>query len=323
MKEPRAIDTKSRVATRAHLSDRLPPASPVRGGLAPLQTGTRRGGDETGAATTYAEATQSFIRSAADVPPRHTEPRGAPVVSPPFTATSSLQHGAHAGVGEADSGFFSRVRAEERRDDEARHGLDSVPSRSGAGRMQRTVDIMRRRENDPTFAPSRESYEAVDRRTPNGIPPPTRLESVRFTYAMPRSSHQMDYKAPEGQVPAALSPLFGTQRRVITECATSRDLFYATTKARAAVLPGYMSHVPGDEGTLSMMQGEHDVLRRYAQAGHMAAAKPGSIAAPVRERSAAAKAATSQGFYLEQAVSSPNETVLNRIKCGKKSAVLN
>eukprot|EP00744_Colponema_vietnamica_P009686 GILI01013748.1.p1 GENE.GILI01013748.1~~GILI01013748.1.p1 ORF type:complete len:322 (-),score=26.35 GILI01013748.1:74-1006(-) len=310
MQQPRLVDIKSKVSTRTNLATRLAPTSTQ---TQQANASGKRGMDE----TTYSVATQnSYIRTGEDVPKRVHEPRLDMGHTAVFDAKSTTQKSAHSGVSATDPSFYSRARVEERKDDEVRHGLDTIPTRSGAGRMQRTVDIMRKRENEPSLAPPTQSYETIERRQQNGVPPPTKLETVRFTYAMPKSTQQLDYRTPVGQIPQGLSQAYATQRRAITESASSKDLFYSTTKATETVLPGYMAHIPSDEGTAAKLHGDSDVLRHHAQNGHIAAKSSLEL---MHVRSPQGNQRTTQGFYLEQAVSSPEERLLNKPRIGKRT----
>jgi hypothetical protein len=321
LKETKPLSLKTGVSTRVSISDRLNSAQSEA--PAANKWSMKRGVDQ----TVYSESTKAFVSSAADIPIRMKEPRlGAQGSegSKLFAVTTCQSNTDSYVQGGRDPSFFSRARRAEQVDDSMRHTLDTIPTRSGASHNQRTVDIMRKREECAELKPPKETFMIPPRRPLNGEPPKTALESVRFTYTVPDSSQQLDFKQPSSIIPSHLGQKMNIQRRALSETASARDMFPGTAKSRADILPGYLAHVPADESNIAKLHGETDVLRAYTKAGASVSGSS-SLAklARISGRSASDKIKTSQGFYLEQAASAGNEKSLNKVAFGKKTAVLN
>ena len=319
LKETKPLSLKTGVSTRVSISDRLTPAQTD---VKPNKWSTKRGVDQ----TVYSETSNAYVSSAADVPARRKEPRleVANGETKLFASTTGQTNTDSYVVGGRDTSFFSRARRAEQLDDSMRHTLDTIPTRSGASHNQRTVDIMRKREENAELKPPKETYSIPTRRPLNGEPPRTALESVRFTYTVPDSSQQIDFKQPNTLIPTQLGQKMNVQRRALSETASARDMFPGTAKSRADILPGYLAHVPADESNMAKLHGETDVLRAYTKAG-ASVSGTSSLAklARITGRSPSDKVKTSQGFYLEQAASAGQEKGLNKVKFGKKTAELN
>lgn len=316
--ETKPLCLKTGVNSRVGISDRLPPQEPESTNKWSVKRGVGQ--------TMYTASSNAFISSAADIPTRKKEPRlGGSSGGRTFVGLTTGQANADAYIGGGrDTSFYSRARQVEHHDDSKRHTLDSIPTRSGASHNQRTVDIMRKREENPELKPPKESFSIPPRRPLNGEPPKTALEKVRFTYTVPNSSQQIDFQEPSGVLPAHLGQTMNVQRRALSETASSRDLFPGTAKSRADILPGYLAHVPSDESNIAKLKGDADILRLYTKAG-ASVSGTSSLAklARMSGRSADDKAKTAQGFYLQQAASATKEKSLNKVLFGKKTAVLN
>eukprot|EP00758_Cryptobia_borreli_P002290 Tbor_TRINITY_DN2920_c0_g1::TRINITY_DN2920_c0_g1_i1::g.1201::m.1201 len=314
------LSLKTGVNTRTPLSERLEPiqSKPVD---VFKSYSYKKGMDS----STYSQASVgSYVQSATDIPKREKEPGlGVTMDLSERTKYSVKTAGLNSTYGAVEIGcdptFFSRIRRIEREDDAIRHGLETIRTRSGASQMQRTVDIMRKRETHPDFNPPKEKFSTIQRRSLNGVPHATALEKVRFTYEMPNSSHQNDFRIPMGYLPLELDQCNNVQRRIISETASGKAMFTGTPKSRADVLPGYMAHVPSNISNFRQIQGDADVLRAYSRSGiSIGAPSTSKPQRPLKDR-----LLTIQGNALEQAMYSTEEKGLNKVKFGIKTAVFN
>jgi hypothetical protein len=259
--------------------------------------------------TSYTAAMTSTIRSASDVPPRGKEVTAtSSVTAGAFDAASTMHSATSAQLRNGlQEHFYSDVRQIERRDDDCRT--------LGKG-SQRTVDIMLKRETDPTMQPPPQEFLRTVRRTPADVLPPVSVaQMVQCTHLGKPSTHQIDFQAPAVRLPGSLDTTFTTQSKIVSGTGSAHDLFYGTPKARGEVIPGYMGHCPAAPCNISAIKGEtNEIQRPHAKCSVNLASSSGSnTGKEARERSPECRASTMAGFYLEQAVgATKKELSLNR-----------
>jgi hypothetical protein len=265
--------------------------------------------------TSYAEASCAYIRCSADAPPRaHEQKPLIESLAPKFTAKTCQQVCQEAVAAPPPANFFSKVRQVEKCDDDNRGGVTIAPTRSGAAHNLRNVDIMRKREQDANLAPPKTEFKFVPKRSKNGIPPPTAAESVHFTHLSPLSSNQAEYQSPSALRSLTEDRAKSSVQRALTECASTKEMFAGTPKARSDLPPGYMGHVPAHRRNLSLLHGDADDLRMYTKnsinVSHPSAGQA-SKQSLFAGRSKAARMQTVMGFTLEEAAEDKTERAMN------------
>jgi hypothetical protein len=253
--------------------------------------------------TTYAEATQAYVRSGSDVPPRANERSFMNTISDDtarnatFDATATTKLATMGYCEREDESFYSRVRVLERRDDDARHSLEDPKTRSGAAKNLRCSAIQVKREHDPELAPEPLHFKKVERARPNATVTNSgiMLGAARSASAGPAavcsphsfsasssfgkanflasgSTHTLDYPDPRTSIANANATLNATMGktllasdRALVENATSHDLFAGTAKAAQDVCSGYMGHVPAHPSNVSRVNGSGDVRRAHTK----------------------------------------------------------
>lgn len=337
--EEKPVKLKTMISTRAALDTRCAPIQSkhinsktigggLNGSMASLVLSSTSGSDTQGTTaaaakstsivvmpkrqceeTSYTAAMTSTIHSGADVPPRGKE----------ITATSLVQAGAFDGASTMHSAtsqqlrnglqehFYSDVRQRERQDDDCRT--------LGKG-SQRTVDIMLKRETDPTMQPPALDFIRTVRRTPADVLPPISIaQMVQCTHLGKPSTQQIDYQPPAARIPGALDTTFTTQSKALSDNGSAHDLFYGTPKARPEVIPGYMGHCPTAPCNMAALKGEAtEIQRPHAKCSVNLASSSGSnTGKEIRGKSPECRASTMTGFYLEQARgATKTEYALNR-----------
>lgn len=294
--------------------------------------------------TTYATASQSFVRSATDVPKRITErdfysdQAEAPRFE--FDGTTVTREATQSYAGGDDTAFFSRVRKVERNDDDARHSVEDPKTRSGAAKNLRCSAIQNKREQDPTFAPLPMHFQRVPLVRPNPLTAAGGASAPigKACLQVAGSTQQLDFPDPRVVAEQARAVLAFKQGRTLlasdralVEGASSKDLFAGTSKASEEVVSGFMGHVPANPSNVSKVKGASDQLRAHTKTFvTVTAPKGNSNTSLIRDKlRAAAEAAekigdyqpkTSTAFYQSQAARS-DERAVNRVECGRKNAV--
>ena len=233
--------------------------------------------------TTYTEQSTDYVKSAADVPPRAKEPisESDKQALPKFVAKTEKQIATHTANGQVPD-YFSRVRKIEKEDDDARRNVTVAPTRSGAAHNLRTVDISRKRENDESLRPPKEEFVRVQKRTPNGLPPPAPCEQVKLTALPPHTSHELEFADPRPRMDtllktAATEQMSKTATKLMTLTASTRDMFEGTAKARSDVIPGYMGHVPAAKSNTQKVKADAEVLRQFSKCSVRLSAPPAVV----------------------------------------------
>ncbi|ESL09431.1 hypothetical protein TRSC58_02846 [Trypanosoma rangeli SC58] len=162
--------------------------------------------------------------------------------------------------------FYSTARKLEREDDDHRSGL--------VGNTQRTVDIMRKRANNPVLCPATNTYRTFCPVRPrcdtdeNGRPARYCLDIVDCTQLAPPTEEQLGFDAgPITRLPGAatLSQTLPVQQRVITRMGTSHPLFIGTAKVMETAVPGYTGSVPSHPQNIAAVRGnDTDPLRIWS-----------------------------------------------------------
>ncbi|KAG8348881.1 hypothetical protein ERJ75_001452100 [Trypanosoma vivax] len=163
--------------------------------------------------------------------------------------------------------FYSTARKVERADDDRRGGL--------VGNTQRTVDIMRKRANEPILCPKPDIFPVfptlhheVDT-DEKGRPARSCLDIVDCQQLTSVSEHGFGYAsgpidrlASQGDLPRQLA----VQQRVITNMGTLNPLFAGTAKAQKYAIPNYTGHVPAHPRNVAAMLGNDDCpLRKWSK----------------------------------------------------------
>ncbi|EKF27876.1 hypothetical protein MOQ_008389 [Trypanosoma cruzi marinkellei] len=164
-------------------------------------------------------------------------------------------------------GFYSTARKIEREDDDRRSGL--------VGNTQRTVDIMRKRANNPLLCPAANNYHNFRPVRPpcvtdeSGRPANYCLDIVDCTHRVPTTEEQLGFDMdPIARLPNAenLSQALDVQRRVITHMGTSHPLFLGTAKVMETALPKYTGHAPTHPRNIAAIHGnDTDPLRLWSK----------------------------------------------------------
>lgn len=277
--------------------------------------------------TTYTESTKEFVRSADEVPTRRKEPKAecGECNSSSFEFRSTNQEGSAAIAEGSNPAFYSEARKIERIDDDARRNVTVAPTRAGASHFQRTVDIMRRRETDPKLQPPAEHYNLPPRRAPNGLPPPSAADLVRFTHISPLTTNQTDFRDPSAVLGDRTSLHLTHSSRQITQLASSADLFCGTAKAREDLAPGFMGHVPAHESNVRKLQGARDLLRLYSKCSVNVAQPSKNNQRLIESHSTSTTdpnaARTVAAFMERQVFANSKEQNMNRLEHGRQNAV--
>ena len=259
--------------------------------------------------TSYTAAMSSTVRSGADVPPRGKVITATSLVQPGAFDGASTMHTATSDVLRhgLQEHFFSDVRQQERMDDDCRT--------LGKG-SQRTTDIMRKREADPTMQPPPMAFIPTVRRTPADVKPPVSMaQLVQCTHLGQPSTNQIDFQPPAQRISATIDKTFTTQSKAISDNSSAHDMFYGTPKARPEVIPGYMGHCPAATKNIAAIKGEAiEIQRPHAKCSVNLASSSGSnTGKEVSSKSPACLATTMAGFYLQQAAAgTKTEYGLNR-----------
>ncbi|RNF20916.1 uncharacterized protein Tco025E_03621 [Trypanosoma conorhini] len=163
--------------------------------------------------------------------------------------------------------FYSTARKLERADDDQRSGL--------VGNTQRTVDIMRKRANNPVLCPAAATYRTFRPVRPrcdtdeSGRPARYCLDIVDCTQLAPPTEEQLGFDAgPLARLPdaATLSQALPVQQRVITRMGTSNPLFVGTAKAMETAIPNYTGYAPTHPRNIAALRGnDTDPLRVWSK----------------------------------------------------------
>lgn len=194
----------------------------------------------------------------------------------PSEWTTEAQASSRAVLPAAPRDFYSTVRKIEREDDDQRGGL--------VGNTQRTVNIMRKRANDPQLCPALNVFRTFRPVRPpcetdaSGHPARYCLDIVDCTQLAPPTEAQLGFDAgPIARLPdaAVLPQSLDVQERVITRMGTSKPLFGGTAKVKESALPLYGGHVPSHPKNIALQRGNDTDPRRIWSKSFMTLAEHG------------------------------------------------
>jgi len=191
--------------------------------------------------------------------------RMGPKESTPFTATTLYNNASGSLDTEADKSFFSRIQRAEQQDKAEQETIQPTrPGRASAKEKAPSRTMLKKRMEDPAFAPPKAAFAPQTRRCLVGAEAVAPNEFVQFKGTMAnQSSSQIEYGA-RGSNP---NQRMGGTAMELSGKASTNDLLQGTAKATGgARIPGYVGHVPSHPANTGRIRGEGpDVVRQNAR----------------------------------------------------------